>query len=73
MSQRFLASLGARARLQGVQRRESNIRHQMIGRWRKGWPDDPLGCDTERALEARPGVGQVLLAIGAIELLMMSR
>ena len=59
--------LGGRAGLQGVERREADIGHEMIGRWREARPDHALGLDTGRADEPRPGVGQVLLAIGAVE------
>ena len=67
MRQGFLAALGGRAGLQGVERREADIGHEMIGRWREARPDHALGLDTGRAHEPRPGVGQVLLAIGAVE------
>src|SRR5215470_18705647 len=67
MRQGFLAALGGRARLQSIERREAHIGHEMIGRWRETRADHALGLDTSCAHEPRPGVGQVLLAIGAVE------
>src|SRR5215510_16348319 len=67
MRQGFLAAVGGRAGLQSVERREADIGHEMIGRWREARPDHALGLDTSCAYEPRPGVGQVLLAIGAVE------
>src|SRR5215467_7193100 len=52
---------------QGVERWEADIGHEMIGRWREARPDHALGLDTGGTHEPRPGVGQMLLAIGAIE------
>lgn len=59
MRQGFLAALGGRTSLQGVDRREADIRHQMIGRGREARPDHTLSLEAGRADEARPGVGQV--------------
>src|SRR5262249_6715239 len=67
MRQGLLATVGSRAGLQGVQRRKADIGHEMIGRRREARPDHALGLDTGRTHEPRPGVGQMLLAIGAVE------
>src|SRR5262249_37096727 len=67
MRQGFLAAFGGRAGLQGVERREADIGHEMIGRWREARPDHALGLDPGCAHEPRSGVGQMFLAIGAFE------